>query len=281
VIAETRIGELYALTGGDGSPLVYLHGFPDHPPAARPFLDELVRRGYRVVAPWLRGYSPSPLAGPYDVDTLAGDIIALIERWSADEPVTLVGHDWGAAITYRVCQRAPQRIARAVTLALPHPLTFLRAVRTAAQLRRSWYMVLFQLPGAVAVVRARNLALIDYLWRTWSPGFVLDGTRRAALHACLAASLPAPIGYYRAIARSPRALDAAKQRIDTPLLQLHGAGDGCVLPPDDRDAFRFAARDLVIVPGAGHFLHIEQPEAIAARIDAWLTDASAVTRSSR
>jgi pimeloyl-ACP methyl ester carboxylesterase len=278
VIGETRIGELHALTGGAGPPLVYLHGFPDHPPTAAPFLVELVRCGHRVVAPWLRGYAPSPLGGPYDIDTLAGDVVALIERWSPHEPVALVGHDWGAAITYRVCALMPQKILRAVTLALPHPLTFMRSLATAAQLRRSWYMLLFQLPGAGAIVRARDLALVDHLWRTWSPSFLLDDSRRAALHACLAASLPGPLGYYRAIARSPRAFQLARKRITTPILQLHGADDGCVLPPDDSDAHRFAQRELVVVPGAGHFLQLEQPETMAARVDAWLTDASAATR---
>jgi pimeloyl-ACP methyl ester carboxylesterase len=69
--------------------------------------------------------------------------------------------------------------------------------------------------------------------------------------------------------------------IETPILQLHGADDGCVLPPDDSDAHRFARRELLLVPGAGHFVHLEQPEATAARVDAWLTDASPAIRSSR
>jgi pimeloyl-ACP methyl ester carboxylesterase len=272
-VIQLRIGELHALVGGTGSPLVYLHGFPDHPPTAIPFLDELARRGHRVIAPWLRGYAPSPLAGPYDLDTLAADVIALIDAWAPREPVDLVGHDWGAAITYAVCARAPDRIRRAATLALPHPLTFLRQLRGAAQLRKSWYMALFQLPGSGAIVRARRLALIDRLWRAWSPDFELDEHRRAALHACLAASLPAPLGYYRAMAR-PIGEAAARIRraaapIATPILQLHGADDGCVLPPSDRDHHRFAERLLEIVPGVGHFLHLERPAEVAERVAVW------------
>jgi pimeloyl-ACP methyl ester carboxylesterase len=260
--------ELQTLTLGRGTPVVYLHGFPDHPPTARPFLDELVARGHRVIAPWLRGYAPSPLDGPYDLDTLAHDVLALIDRSSPDEPVALVGHDWGAAITYHCCALAPHRIHRAVTLALPHPRVFLRALRTRAQLRRSWYMALFQLPGAGAIARARHLALIDHLWRTWSPGFTLDAARRDALHACLAASLPAPLGYYRAILRGVRHVGA---KIHVPILALHGADDGCVLPP----------RSSVVLPGVGHFLHLEQPEAIAARVVDWLTAEEPATRSHR
>jgi hypothetical protein len=54
-------------------------------------------------------------------------------------------------------------------------------------------MGFFQLPGSGWVVSARDLALIDLLWRRWSPGLSLDPARRAELHACLKASMPAPI----------------------------------------------------------------------------------------
>ena len=261
-----------------GRPCVYLHGFPDHPPTAMPFLGELAARGFRVLAPWLRGYRPSPPDGRFDVESLANDVVAMIDRWpgaGAGARVDLVGHDWGAALTYQLCAVSGDRVARAVTLALPHPLTFLRQLRTAAQARRSWYMALFQLPGSGRVARARDLALIDRLWRAWSPNFTLDADRRDALHACIADSLPSPLEYYRAIARPLGDFRARMRRagrpIATPLLQLHGADDGCVLPPTIDDARRFAGpHRLEVVAGVGHFLHLEQPVAIAERAAAWL-----------
>lgn len=267
------VGTIHALVGGDATarPLVFLHGFPDHPPTAAPFLEELART-HRVIAPWLRGYAPSPIVGPYDLETLAADVTALIDLLGGE--VDLVGHDWGGAITYAVCTSAPARVRRAVTLAIPHPATFLRSLAYSRQWRRSWYMGLFQLPGAGHLVKARELALIDRLWRTWSPGFTLDPARRAELHACLAASLPAPLAYYRAILRPVSTLvdrlRRAEARISTPLLQLHGADDGCIVPPTEADARWFAERVLEIVPNVGHFLHVEDPGAIAARVTAWL-----------
>ena len=178
-VDRIALGSFHALVTGEGRPVVYLHGFPDHPPTAAAFCEALARRGHRVLAPWLRGYAPSPAAGPFDLATLAADVRALIERWSPDRPVDVVGHDWGAAITYALCAAAPARVARAVTLALPHPLTFLRRLRSPAQLARSWYMLLFQLPGAGHLAAARDLALIDRLWRAWSPGFALAPAARA------------------------------------------------------------------------------------------------------
>src|SRR5213075_57815 len=119
------LGEVHALVGGavNARPLLFLHGFPDHPPTAVPFLEHLAET-HRVVAPWLRGYAPSPIVGPYDLDTLAADAVAL------------VGHDWGGAITYTVCAAAPSHVRRAVTLAIPHPATLLRSLASTKQWKK-------------------------------------------------------------------------------------------------------------------------------------------------
>src|SRR6266480_3890488 len=192
------LGEVHALVGGavNARPLLFLHGFPDHPPTAVPFLEHFAET-HRVVAPWLRGYAPSPIVGPYDLDTLTADALALIDHLG--DQVDLVGHDWGGEITYTVCAAAPSHVRRAVTLA--HPATFIRSLASSKQWKKSWYMGLFQLPGAGYLVRRRELALIDRLWRAWSPSFTLDPARRDELHACLKRSLPAPLEYYRAIVR--------------------------------------------------------------------------------
>ena len=119
---------------------------------------------------------------------------------------------------------------------------------------------------------ARDLALIDHLWRQWSPGFSLEPALRKELHEHLWASMPAPLKFYREMLR-PGMFDATRrmsQPIKVPVLQLHGANDGCILPAQVDDQHRFAAqRTNEVVPDLGHFLHIEAPEAIAKRIAAW------------
>jgi pimeloyl-ACP methyl ester carboxylesterase len=252
----------------DAPLVIVLHGFPDHPPTFAPVIEALAAGGYHVVAPWLRGYAPSPLAGPFHVDRLADDVLDLATALG-HERFALVGHDWGAVITYAACSRAPERVRAAVTMAVPHPLAFLRSIVTTGQLARSWYMLFFQLPGAPAVARARDLALIDRLWRRWSPGYRLAEDERGALHACLRASWPAPLLYYRSQWRwTP---EAARPLI-TPLLQLQGADDGCVAPSAARGQARYFAGPFeeVVLPGVGHFLQVEAPREVAARALAWL-----------
>jgi pimeloyl-ACP methyl ester carboxylesterase len=265
-------GTFHALEGQGERRLVFLHGFPDHPPTGKAFFAELEARGHHVLAPWLRGYAPSPRRGPYDLLTLADDIISLIDEWSPDAPVDLVGHDWGGVLTYLVCAFAQERIRCAVTLAMPHPRTLVAQLRSPAQLRASWYMALFQLPGSPWLAARDDFALVDRLWRTWSPGFTLPGAERAALHAMLAQSMPAPLEYYRDARRHARKLLALDvPLVCNPLLALHGGADGCVVPPSIDDGERFAAPyERETIPGLGHFLHLEDPARVAARVAEFL-----------
>src|SRR5436305_14882462 len=85
-------GEVHALVGGavNARPLLFLHGFPDHPPTAVPVLEHLAET-HRVVAPWLRGSAPSPVVGAYELVSLAADALALIHHLRGH--VELVGHD--------------------------------------------------------------------------------------------------------------------------------------------------------------------------------------------
>ncbi len=71
---------------------------------------QTTRRRRYVIASWLRGYAPSPTTGPFDFAALTSDILALIDRWSPGRPVELIGHDWGALITYDVCVTAPELV---------------------------------------------------------------------------------------------------------------------------------------------------------------------------
>ena len=279
VRVATSAGTFELLARGDESqPLVLcLHGFPDTPVGYEPLLEQLAGAGYRAVAPYMRGYHPSTLAGPYHVDRIASDVIALADALSPGRPVRVVGHDWGAIATYVALARSPGRFARAVTMAVPHPNALVANLRDfPGQLRLSWYVSFFQLgKRAQDRAKANDFELIERLWATWSPGFRPSAAYLAELKRCLAESGPAPFEYYRALFRPMReALRRARRHlvIDTPTLNLHGARDGCV---DARMAARqerffrgkFESR---VLNGVGHFLHIEQPGEVGAHIVDWL-----------
>ena len=273
-------GRFHCLREGpaDGALVLCLHGFPDHPPSLAPLMTRLAAAGYRVVAPWMRGYRPSVERGPFHPDRLAVDVLELKHALSPAAPAHVVGHDWGAAATYGALLQTPSAFASAVSMAVPHPIPFLQALgRRPAQLLRSWYMLFFQLPALPErVLLGRELAFVDWLWRRWSPGYTLPDDRRRALHACLRTSLPAPLGYYRAIARplgtsTRRIRRLGEQRVAVPTLHLHGADDGCIGADILGPERRFFERDYrcVVVPDVGHFLQIEAPDVMAGHILDW------------
>lgn len=281
---KTRTGAFAALEHGqEGAPVVLcVHGFPDHPPSMRPLAERLALAGFRTVSPWLRGYAPSVLAGPFHVDQIADDLVAIADAVSPDAPVFLIGHDWGAVATYAALTRAPYRFRAAVTLAVPHPLAFLRNLRRPRQLRMSGYMFAMQFPGwSERWVSRDDFAVVDALWQRWSPGYRLPPSDRAELIGCLERSMPAPIQYYQALVRPPAEVARRLRRasaegpITVPTLYLHGADDGCIAGSSaDGQARFFAARhQMETLPCAGHFLQLEAPDAVADRAIRWFRSA--------
>ncbi len=273
----------YLEAGSPDAPLVLcLHGFPDHAHTWMHLLPQLANAGFHAVAPWLRGYAPSCLDGPFNLETLRDDILALNQAMASNQPSMLIGHDWGAAITCAAIAKAPMAFQRAITLAVPHALNFLqRGFVSRTQLRRSRYILLFQLPGVSdAMVRRNDFNYIDTLWKRWSPGLDIDTAFHRELKLCLRQSMPAPLEYYRAMTRPvgpalQRLMDPqrAERAIAVPTLHLHGQSDGCVGPECLEGQTRFFSGEFreVVLPGLGHFLHLEDPERVGQLAIDWLS----------
>jgi epoxide hydrolase 4 len=276
-------GVRYAyLEEGTGPLVLLLHGYPDNAHSWEHQLGALAAAGYRAVAPFMRGYPPTgvPPGAFYDRATLACDVAALVDGLGGGEPCHLVGQDWGAAIAYGVLGAFPERIRRAVILAVPHPVAIRRTLRRSpAQVIRSFHWFLFQLPWLPErLVRARNAAFLEFLWWLWSPAY-RDRAHVAAIRRTMAAPevAAATLAYYRAAMQSSfqdPALADVRQRLDRPIevptRVLCGAKDmrGRMLE-GQRDLFR-ADYDWQIVEGAGHFLHRERPAEVNRHILDWL-----------
>jgi pimeloyl-ACP methyl ester carboxylesterase len=275
----------YLEAGRPDAPLALcLHGFPDSAHTWRHLLPALADLGYHAVAPFMRGYAPTqvPSDDCYQLGALVADSVALHDAFGADDRAVIIGHDWGAMAAYGAIAYAPARWRRAVTLGVPPVASMAAAFFDFDQLRRSFYIFLFQTPLAEIAVGMNDLAFIDGLWRDWSPGY--QGQADAAMAKdCLRdpASLAAAIGYYRAMLDSTRHLPqyAAQQAAagggeaaGCPTLYLHGADDGALGAALTADAGQFlpAGSRQEVIDRAGHFLHLERPDVIAARIGEWL-----------
>lgn len=266
----------YLAAGDDGPLALCLHGFPDSAWTWELLLPELAAAGYRAVAPFLRGYAPTaiPADGLYQPGAIAADANALHEALGGDGDAVLIGHDWGAVASYPAAAAAPERWRRLVTAAVPPPNAVAQGFFSYRQLQRSWYIWFFQTPFAEMAVALDDLAFVDRLWEEWSPGF--DGAVWAA-HCKDAirdpANLQAAVGYYRATvgsgARHPDldAIEAAGAApMPVPTLYLHGIDDGCMgadlIGDHAIDQLPVEGSCVELVPGTGHFLHLEAPDVV-------------------
>ena len=285
--ATIRAGELEVtyLSCGDGPLALCLHGFPDSPHTWRHLLPELAERGYRAVAPFMRGYAPTtiPASGVYQTAALARDANALHEALGGNDQAVIIGHDWGAPSVCGAALDEPQRWSKVVSMAVPPGAALGAAfLGNLAQIQRSWYMFFFQHGLADYVVGANDLAFIDMLWSQWSPGYaaatdlahVKDALRKPE-------HLQAALGYYRATLGSGKRDDALaelQQRMGSevpsqPLLYLHGENDGCIgrEVAEAAQAMMPGNVQFAYVKNAGHFMQLEQPERVNQLIADFIT----------
>jgi len=257
----------------DGEPVMLLHGFPEMWTGWRKQIPALAAAGYRVVVPDQRGYNrsekPAGVAA-YDLDVLAGDVLALADdvlAASTFDRVALVGHDWGAAVAWHVAGMAPERLRRLAILNVPHPKVMIDTLRSDVdQLRRSGYILFFQLP--------------------WLPEYVLSRHDFAGLTKMLRASghrdtfTDADVEQYRAAWRKPGAVTAmvnwyraagrralwsspSTGRIDVPTLVIWGAQDVALratMAQPSADLCR--AGRLAMIDDATHWVQHDAPDRV-------------------
>ncbi|PWK82755.1 pimeloyl-ACP methyl ester carboxylesterase [Lentzea atacamensis] len=276
IVIPTERLSFPALAAGEGPIVVCWHGFPDHPASFGPLAERLVAAGRRVVAPFLRGHHPStfdqlPFA---DGLTLAADAAAVNAALSP-EPLDVIGHDIGAGVAGRLAAGWPSRVRRVITMSVPPPATLRHIFDDPAQQQRFFYLFMFQVPGVAESLL--NSTLIEYLWRTWSPGLpvpphVLSMYEDPQLRANA-------LKLYRA--NFDRSLhdpslssmaQATEKPAPIPMLVLAGAQDGCITPDNYTDAATGLAPGsrVEIVADAGHFLQLDRPDEVAALALDWL-----------
>ncbi|HXK24549.1 MAG TPA: alpha/beta fold hydrolase [Myxococcota bacterium] len=270
-VAEAGAGDRLALC---------LHGFPECWYSWRHQMPLLAKLGHRVWAPDLRGYGESdrPLAvSDYALERLMDDVAGLVDASGARE-VTLLCHDWGGIVGWCFAMRKVRPLARLVCMNVPHLGAGLEAAGLRQRLR-SWYILFFQLPwlpekllvggGARRIGRmlresAKRLEAFD--------DADLEVYRQNALRPGAATAM---IHYYRALGRGGgyrRQIAQGFPTIETPTLLLWGTEDIALGTELVAPTGRFV-RDLTVrfLPGIGHWVQQEAPEAVNAMLEAWLT----------
>ena len=272
-VADTRF--LVREHGGDGRPVLLLHGVPETSSCWDDLAPRVAATGRRVLAPDLPGLGGSAYTGPYDAPSLLRQLAALVEA-ETDGAVDVVGHDWGGVLALALAGERPELVRR---LAVAN--TAWRQVPA-----RALHVPAFATPVLPELVfRVAGRQVVDLMLRLgWKADRPLDPDRRAEYEAAYSdpEKVSAMLGYYRAAARPRlRALlpgqpePAGQPRVAAErTLVVWGAGDP-VLPVSLAEGI---AKDLgpdtvvVTVPGAGHFVVEEAPDVVAEAVLDLLAD---------
>ncbi len=261
------------LTAGEGDRLALcLHGFPEHAQSWRAQIPVLADLGYRVWAPNQRGYGNTtrpPHVEDYAIERLMEDVAALIDA-SGARSVTLIGHDWGAAVAWFFAMRGMRPLERLVIMNVPHPAVFSKCLRHSRRQRlRSWYMGFFQIPalpewllgldGARAIGRAFTSTACDPA--RFTPEILAVYMEQARQPGALTAML----NWYRAAARGGmlRQAKLGYPPIEIPTLMLWGEEDVALGKETTYGTHRYVP-DLRLhyLPGASHWVQQDAAERV-------------------
>jgi epoxide hydrolase 4 len=274
--AEVDGVRLHYAEAGEGPLVVLLHGFPEFWYSWRHQIPALADAGFRAVAVDMRGYNVSSKprgVRAYRGEALAGDVRALI-RALGEERAHVVGHDWGALVAWETAMRHPEVVERLAILNVPHPARMLEGLRTARQLKRSWYVFFFQLPWLPeAAFRARDFEFPRRMLRedTVNPdAFTPADVERFVEAWAQPGALTASINYYRAAFRHSGALwdmlrrrSGALEPVRAPTLVIWGEQDSA-LGSELAEPDRRWVPDLRVerLPDASHWVQNDVPERV-------------------
>lgn len=259
----------------DGSPVLLLHGWPQHWYAWRSLMALLADR-HRVLAMDLRGFGWSE-ATPrgYRKEELADDVAGVLDALKIDR-VNLVGHDWGGVIGFLVCLNHSDRVERYVPMNTGHVWPTLRLKGVPKQLGAMAYQGLLASPGVgrrinasprvvgkvMGAISANTDAVLPQYHEHFAP------CMRDKAHARAASQLYRTFQLYE-YPRWVRGL-YADRRLTTPTMWLHGLGDPFFTPGMFKDIVDHAD-DVRIeyLEGCGHFPAEECPQMVAEHLRAF------------
>jgi pimeloyl-ACP methyl ester carboxylesterase len=269
-------GELrqHAVIGGEGPPLLLVHGWPENWYAWRLLMPALAR-DFEVIAVDQRGIglTDKPTGG-YDTRTLAGDLVALMDALG-HERFAVVGHDTGLIISYALAADHPHRVDR-VALAevpgppgvVPSPPLFVPGPIN----NRLWHIPFNRVNDVLTeqLVRGREDIFFGYEFAIQGGKLPDDVVNYYFRMFSDPDALRGSFGFYRAWDTTLAQNEQRKTRpLTMPVLAIGGAESW---GEEVGNAMKLAANDVqtVVIPGAGHWVAEQAPEEILAALTAFL-----------
>ncbi len=260
--------------------VVLVHGWPDSPRTWQHVAPELVKAGYRVIVPALRGFAPTTFLRPEtprsgQLASFGRDLLEFIDALGLERPA-LVGHDWGARAVAIANGLRPGVSSHMVMVSVGYGTNDPNQPLTVEQSRNYWYHWFMNTPRGRDAVRNDRRALTRLMWDTWSPaGWYspeeFDATWQAVDNDDW---LPVTLHSYRhrwghAASDPYYAADEAMLQdtptLSVPTLVLHGEADTVNYPSMSEGKERFFTNEYnrTVLPGIGHFPQRENPALIA------------------
>lgn len=214
--------------GGEGDPIVLLHGWPETWYLWRKIMPELADAGFTVVAPDLRGLGDSgkPETG-YDARTVAGDIRALIDQLGYEQ-ITLIGHDVGGWVAYAFANEYPEQVERLAILDVPIPDASLDQLGALTNPFTVWHFAFQEVPDLPEkLIEGQEDIYLSWFFRNFSynPTAIGEAELNEYLRTYAAeGGLRSGFGYYRALEENVRQNEIyAQDPLQMPVLAVSGA----------------------------------------------------------
>lgn len=256
----------------DGKLVILLHGFPEFWYGWHKQIDYLANQGFRVWAPDQRGYNLSDKpekVSDYDIRHLTKDIAGLIKA-SGREKATIVGHDWGGIISWRMAREYSHLLDRVVILNAPHEKAMsTHLMKHPTQLIRSSYAVFFQLRG----LPEKLISLSD--WKVGTTMLKSSSLPHAFSEEDLKLyrqawskpqAMKSMINWYRGNVKSMTRPDLPAE-VTLPTLLIWGAQDQFLGKELAEKSSQFIEKGrLVFLENATHWVHLEEADRVNALI---------------
>lgn len=271
--------KIHYKSDGEGPLVVFVHGFPDFWYSWHHQIEHL-SDSYRCVAMDLRGYNKSDKPEGienYDMPLLVGDVLAVIAA-CGEEKATVVGHDWGGAISWAVAMTAPEHVENLIICNLPHPRGLQRELSINDEHRaNTQYARDFQDPE---YHKKMSPELVVALLQTLSHKPWTEDKKSKYIEAFRNSDFKAMLSYYRQNYTAelkeksplPYRDDSALIKVKSPVLMFHGLKDKALHHHALNNTWEWVEQDLTIVtlPNAGHWVHHDEPETVSSTIADWL-----------